>query len=124
MLDTTYPEIDHDNFNKHKWDGFYGEVKEAILTDMPETRGKSVDLNIHVNIDHTRDKWTRWSRTELLIFMNKFLIHWMSKKKPTIKTSFFGAYFVAMTHGIEKTLWDLIQVEDDEDSYRRTLMHL
>ena len=34
------------------------------------------------------------------------LIDWVSKKQPTIKTSVFGAKFVAMKHGTEK-LWGL-----------------
>ena len=35
------------------------------------------------------------------IFLNGALIMWKSKKQPTIKTSVFGAKFMAMTHGME-----------------------
>ena len=58
-LDTNYPEIDHGRLNKHKWVEFYGDVKEATLTDMPELRGKIVDLRMHINIDHSGKKTTR-----------------------------------------------------------------
>ena len=58
-LDPTYPEIYHDSFKKHNWVGFYGDVKEAIPTDMLEPRGKSVDLRMHVNSDRARKKATR-----------------------------------------------------------------
>ena len=60
MLDPTYPEIDHDIFKKHDWVEFYGEVKEAILTDMPEPRGKSVDLRMNIDSKYAGDKTTSW----------------------------------------------------------------
>ena len=72
------------------------------MTDMPDPRRKSVELRMHVNSDYARDKATRRSRTGLLIFINTDLIHWMSKKQPTIETPVFGAEFVATKHGIEK----------------------
>ena len=90
-LDPTYQDIDHDIFKKHKWVDFYGNVKEAILTDMTDPRRKSVDLRMHVDRNHAGDKATRRSRTGLLIFINTALIQWMIKKQPTIETSVFGA---------------------------------
>ena len=51
-LDPIYPEIYHYSLKKHKWVELYGKVKEAILNDMLEPRVKSVDLRIHVDIDH------------------------------------------------------------------------
>ena len=55
-----------------------------------------------VDSDHAGDKQTRRSRTGFLIFCNMALIDWVSKKQPTIKSSVFGAKFVAMKHGMEK----------------------
>ena len=101
-LDTTYPEIYHNSFKKHKWFEFYGDIEEAILTDMSEPRGKGVDLRIHVDSNHVGDKETHWSRTGFLIFMNTAFIQWISKKQLTIETSVFGPEFVATKHGIEK----------------------
>ena len=51
-LDPNYLEIDYARFKKHKWVELYRKVKEAILNDMLEPRVKSVDLRIHVDIDH------------------------------------------------------------------------
>ena len=51
-LGPNYLEIDHDSFKKHKWVELYGDVKDAITTYMPEPRGKSVELSIHVDSDH------------------------------------------------------------------------
>ena len=52
--------------------------------------------------DHVGEQRTRRSRTGFLIFCNMALIHWVSKRQPTIETSVFGAEFVAMKHGIER----------------------
>ena len=40
------------SFKNHKWVDFYGDVKKAIPTDMPEPRSNSMDLKIHVDSDH------------------------------------------------------------------------
>ena len=86
----------------HLWrQQFYGDVKDTILTDMLELRGKSVELRMYADINHAGDKAKFWSRTGFIIFMNTALIQWLSKKQPIIETSVFGAEFVAMKHGIE-----------------------
>ena len=54
-LDPTYPEIDQDIFKKNKWVEFYGDMEEAILIEMLEPRGKSVELSMHVDSDHEKE---------------------------------------------------------------------
>jgi hypothetical protein len=78
-------------------------VEEAIPPDMPPPLGKDVDLRMMVDNDHAGDKQTRCSRTGFIIFCNLAPVIWLSKQQATIKTSVFGAEFVAMKHGI-KTL--------------------
>jgi hypothetical protein len=68
---------------------------------MPKPLGKDVDLRMMVDSDHAGDKLTRRSRTGFFIYCNMALIIWLSKRQPTVKTSVFGAEFVAMKHGIE-----------------------
>ena len=58
-LDPTYPDIDESDFKKYNWVEFYGNVKEAIPSNMPEPRGKSIDLRIYVDSDHAGDKLLR-----------------------------------------------------------------
>ena len=102
IFDPTYPEIDLTNFKEEQsWKDFYGDVKEAIPEDMPEPRGKSVDLRMFVDSDHAGDKHERRSRTGFFIFLNSALVTWKSKKQATIETSVFGAEFVALKHGME-----------------------
>jgi hypothetical protein len=101
VFDPTYPDIDLDSLPTFDWTEFYGDVTEAIPTDMPKPLGKEVDLRMMVDSDHAGDKQTRRSRTGFLIYCNMALIVWLSKRQPTIETSVFGTEFVAMKHGIE-----------------------
>ena len=83
-LDRTYPEIVYEKSETEKdWTAFYGNVKEVIPTNAPTHLGKSVDLHMMVDIDHPVDNTTRRSRTGFMIFVNLYLITWISKKHPT-----------------------------------------
>ncbi len=67
VFDPTYPILNEDNFPQFDWTEFYGDVTEAIPTDMPMPLGKEVDIHMMVDSDHAGDKWTRRSRTGFLI---------------------------------------------------------
>ncbi|KAL7530823.1 hypothetical protein ACHAXR_003692 [Thalassiosira sp. AJA248-18] len=84
-----------------RWKDFYGDVNEAIPTNVPKPLGKEVDVRAMVGSDHAGDKETRRSRTGFMIFVNMALIGWLSKKQPTIETSVFGAEFVALKNVME-----------------------
>jgi hypothetical protein len=102
VFDPTYPTIDRDFFPQYDWTEFYGDVEEAIPSDMPMPLGKDLDVHMMCNSDHAGEKRTRRSCTGFLIFCNMVMIDWVSKKQATIETSVFGAEFVGMKHGIEK----------------------
>ena len=106
-LDTTYPDIYHSSFKKHKWVDLYGNIKEAIPKNMPDPRVKDVYLRMYVDIYHDVDNSTRRSSTGLFIYINMALIHCLSNKQPIIKTSVFGVEFVEMKHQMEtlRVLW-------------------
>ena len=87
------PEVD--------WSGFYHDAKESVPPDMPEPRGKEVEMTMFVDSDHAGDKVTRRSRTGILIFLNRAPILWYSKKQNSIETSSFGSEFMAMKTGVE-----------------------
>ena len=67
----------------------------------PKPLGKDVVLCMFVDSDHAGDKNSRRSRTGFMIFMNRALINFISKKQPTVESAVFGAEFVAMKHGVE-----------------------
>ena len=74
---------------------------EAIPTNALEPHGTGVSIWMYVDSNHTGEKKTRQSRTGFFVFTNGALIQWLSKKPATIKTSVFGAKFVAMKIGME-----------------------
>jgi hypothetical protein len=53
-----YPDIHLDSFPSFDWTEFYGDVMEAIPTDMPKPLGKEVDIRMMVDSDHAGDKQT------------------------------------------------------------------
>ena len=102
FFEPTYPDIDFDTFNDGaEWKEFYGDVTEAIPPNAPDPRGKSVDLRMWVDSDHSGDIVTRQLHTGYFIFLNTALINWPSKKKSTIEGSVFGSEFVAMKTSVE-----------------------
>jgi len=103
ILDPTYPQIDESAFVKCNWHDFYGDIKEPMPPNAPGELGKEVDLRPCIDSSHADDRLTRRSRTGFFVFVNNALIAWLSKKQAAIKTSVFGAEFVAMKHGIETT---------------------
>ena len=68
VFDLNYPTIDMDSFPQYDWTELYGDVEEAIPSDMPPPLGKDLDVRMMSNSDHAREKRTRRSRTGFLIF--------------------------------------------------------
>jgi len=71
-------------------------VAEAISSEVPESRGKEVDLRMFIDSDHTGDKLTRRLGSSCSVYLNSAFISWLSKKQATVETSVFVAEFVAM----------------------------
>ena len=69
--------------------------------DMPEPRGKAVQITMFVDASHAANLITRQSRTGVLIFVNRAPIIWYSKKQNSIETSSFGSEFMALKTGVE-----------------------
>ena len=101
VLDPSYLDINKSKFLQCNWKEFYGDVKEAVSPDAPEPHGKEVDLHMYVDSDHAGYKEAQISSTGFLIYINKALVQWLSKKQPTIETSVFGDEFVATKIGME-----------------------
>ena len=63
VFDPTYPTVYMSMFQEHDWCGFYRDLKEAIPPNVPDSKGKEVDLRIFFDSDHAGDKLNRQSRT-------------------------------------------------------------
>jgi hypothetical protein len=68
------------------WASFYPDAKEHIPTNMPEARGKPVQMICFVDADHAGDQVTRRSRTGVLLYLNRSPILWYSKKQGSVET--------------------------------------
>ena len=68
----------------------YPDAKEEFPDNMPESRGKLVQINLYVDKDHAGNQVTRRSQTGILIFLNMALIRWHSQKQNTVELSTFG----------------------------------
>jgi Fe-S-cluster containining protein len=101
MDDAYYPHVE---LEKPDWSQFYPEAKEELPPDMPEPRGKPVQITMFVDASHAANVVTRQSRTGVLIFVNRAPILWFSKKQTTIETSSFGSEFQALKVGVELLL--------------------
>lgn len=101
MDDSYFP---HEELEKPDWSQFYPDAKDDIPPDMPEPRGKAVQITMFVDASHAANVVTRQSRTGVLIFVNRSPVLWFSKKQSTIETSSFGSEFQALKVGMELLL--------------------
>jgi hypothetical protein len=86
------------------WTSFYPDAKEHIPTNMPDPRGKPVQMICFVDADHAGDQVTRRSRTGVLLYLNRSPILWSSKKQGSIETSTFGSEFMALKTAVDMVM--------------------
>jgi hypothetical protein len=99
VFDDAY--VDHSVHDRADWSEFYPDAKDVLPPDMPEPRGKPVQITMFVDASHAANVVTRQSRTGVLIYCNMSLIIWHSKKQNSIETSTFGSEFMALKTGVE-----------------------
>ena len=80
FFDLDHPRISKDCFQKFDWVDFYRDAEEATLFNAPEPRGREVGIHCFVDTSHAADKVTRHSQTGILIFLNKALFIFYSKR--------------------------------------------
>ena len=95
-FDPRKPMISDDRFQKFDWEYFYPDACEHTTLDMPIPRDKSVLTRCFVYANQAGDKTTRIYTTGILIFFNRALIIWHSKRKNGIEMPTFGSEFTAM----------------------------
>ena len=88
-------------FPNHDWTDFYRDAKETIPTNMPEPRGKPVQINVYCDANHAGNKVTRRSHSGILIYCNRAPILWYSKRQNTVETSTFGSESIALRITVE-----------------------
>jgi len=101
VFDWTEPNLDESQFSGCDWKEYYPGAAEAIPTNMPEPRGKSVSTTCFVDADHAGCRLTRRSHSGVLIFVNRAPILWFSKRQATVESSTFGSESVALRQAID-----------------------
>jgi hypothetical protein len=97
VIDSKQIDFSDMEWTSKDWAAFYPDVRgELIPSDMPEPRGKSVQINMFCDAAHATDLITRRSTTGIIFFVNSTPIHWYSKRQNTIESSTFGSEFVAL----------------------------
>jgi hypothetical protein len=106
-FDPSHPEINDNQFQKCDWEEFYRDAEGAIPENKPEPRGKSMSTHCFVNANHAGDTETRRSQTGILLFCNKALTMWFSKRQNSVEASTFGSELTAMKNAVEmiEALW-------------------
>ena len=102
MFDSSRPEFGEGKFtDATDWTKIYGEVKEEIPDDLPQTRGNEVQITMFVDAAHAGNLVNRRSHTGIVMFLNMAPITWCSKRQGTVEASTFGSEFVALRVGME-----------------------
>ena len=68
---------------------------------MLKARGFGFLVSARVDADHAGYTTTRRSRIGYISYVNSAPVYWMSKKKNSAETSYFGSEFCAMKHCCE-----------------------
>jgi hypothetical protein len=99
VMDDGY--VDHAELPWREWKEMYPFADDTLPPDMPEPRGKAVQITMFVDASHAANLVTRQSRSGVLIFVQRAPIVWHSKKQNSIETSTFGSEFMALKTGVE-----------------------
>ena len=80
-----------------------GDMKEVYVDaikdlplNAPEPRGKSLQINCYVDVDHGEDKITLRSQSGIILFGNSAPLVWYLKRQNMVESSNFGAEFVEL----------------------------
>ena len=74
----------------------YRDVYEELPFSTPQPRGRAVTTTAYVDASHAANKVTRRSHTGYILFVNKALILWHSKRQNTVESSTFFSEFIVM----------------------------
>ena len=94
VLDPTYPDISHDDFERRDWKGFYGDLSEPMPPNAPRPLGKELLIRTFVDAYFASDTVTRRSRTGSSSWRTCYLYIGCRKSKVVLRPHRLGAIFV------------------------------
>ncbi len=97
VFDPNTPCIDERVFNPNAdWRDFYGDVCEELPPNMPEPKGKVVNISCFVDANHAGNFITQQLHSGIIIYVQNAPIIWFSKQHNTVESSSCGSEFVAL----------------------------
>ena len=91
------PSMLHDsgNFDEGKnCQDHYPDAEDELPPNMPDPLGPLVQITCFLGVDHAGDHVTRPSYSGILIYINRALIRWYSKRQNTLEASSFGSEII------------------------------
>ena len=95
LIDPSKPDHSAYEVQEHNWSEMYPDAEEELPPDMPEPKGKSMNITVWVDADHASDHVTCWSVTGILLKINNSVVHWKSTRQKTVETSTYSSELVA-----------------------------
>ena len=86
------------------WKDFYEVEPEELPPGAPEPLGEAVQLTCFVDASFAPDLVSFRSRTGVMLYVNRGLINFLSRRQNSIETSTFGAEYMALKTGLEMTI--------------------
>ena len=79
-------------------------LKKRFLSTHPGRVVSRYNHSPFCESDHVGDKVARRSRTGILLFVNRALVNWVSKKQNSVETSTFGSEFMGLKTAMEMVI--------------------
>jgi hypothetical protein len=98
-------ELDYSDYQDPEYDwssSVYGDVKEIIPTDIPESKGKYVTLSHYFDTNLYHDMVTGRYVSAILHFLNQTPMDWYLKEQATVETATFGSEFITARTTIDQ----------------------
>ena len=101
-IDSNTPEIKGDTVGDRRDLSMYYQGSEEDIGSHPVSVGEPINTSIWFDADHAHDKVTFKSISGLIIFVGKTPVKWTSTRQGAIKSSTYGAEFMAGRSAVEE----------------------
>ena len=101
VFDHTAPCFDESHFQKCDWSEHCPDAEEPEPPGALELLGEPAAMTCFIDADHTGCWETRHSQTGILVFIQRALVVWCTKKQNTVKSAYFISEFCAMRVAVD-----------------------
>ena len=103
VVRTTKPNLEGIDTPDYDWQyTVYGNAEEEIPKNLPDPKGKTVQIIVYKDANLYHDMVTGKAVTGILIFFNGTLVDWYSKRQATVEAATYGSEFVAARIAVDQ----------------------